>query len=256
MLRHACDAVSAIHPSLEQGRAVECPRRQMPSLLFDFRHGARPLLKTPVFTVVTILTLAIGIGSTSATFSLVNAALLRPLGFHDPDRLFIVWEGFPRAGSAKVPAATPDYLDLVREQRSFTALAAHRCDTIELGGPGDPQRIDITRASAELFPLLGAEPLIGRVFTRAEDVPGHDVVVLSHRLWQRVFAGRQTVVGETVHLDRRPFIVIGVMPASFEFPRRGPAFNSAPAEAWIRLRSRPLTKRRAAAALSTTSSAA
>jgi predicted permease len=104
---------------------------------------------------------------------------------------------------------------------------------MELGGPGEPQRIEVTRSSAELFPLLGVEPLIGRVFTRAEDTPGHDVVVLSHRFWQRVFSGRTTVVGETVRLDRRPFVIIGVMPVSFEFPRRGPIFNGTPADAWI-----------------------
>jgi MacB-like periplasmic core domain len=98
-----------------------------------------------------------------------------------------------------------------------------------------------------LFPLLGIEPLIGRVFTRPEDTPGHDVVVLSHRLWQRVLSGRRTVVGETVRLDHGPFVVIGMMPASFEFPRRGHNFNSTPAEAFL-LRSRRSTRRRGAVA--------
>jgi hypothetical protein len=144
----------------------------MRSLLFDLHHAARTLMKTPVFAVVTILTLAIGIGSSSATFSLVNAALVKPLSFHDPDRLVLVWEGFPKAGADKVPAAAPDFLDLTRDQRSFTALAAHRCDSMELGGAGESQRIEVTRSSAELFPVLGVEPLIGRVFTRAEDSPG------------------------------------------------------------------------------------
>ena len=154
----------------------------MPSLLFDLRLAARALTKTPVFTVVTIVTLALGIGSSSATFSLVNAALLKSLAFHDPNQLVIVWEGFPKAGAVKVPAAVPDFLDLTRQQHSFTALAAYRCSTMELVGAGPSQRIEVTRSSAELFSLLGVAPLIGRVFTRAEDSPGHDVVVLSYGL--------------------------------------------------------------------------
>ena len=87
--------------------------------------------------------------------------------------------------------------------------------------------------SAELFPVLGVSAAIGRTFTASEDAPGHDVVVLSYGLWQRLFGGRPDIVGETVRLDRRPFEVIGVMPESFEFPKRGPLFNGTPAQAWI-----------------------
>ena len=205
----------------------------MRALWFDLHQAVRALIRSPAFTSITIFTLALGIGSSSATFSLVNTALLKPLGFHDPDRLLIVWSGFPKAHNDKVPASAPDFLDLRRGQRAFSAVAAYRCTTMELTGSGEPQQIEVTRSNAELFPLLGVEPVMGRVFTRAEDAPGHDVVVLSHRLWRRVFAGRTTIVGETIRLDRRPFVIVGVMPRSFEFPMRGPLFNSTPAEAWV-----------------------
>ena len=205
----------------------------MRALWLDLHQAVRALSKTPAFISITIFTLALGIGSSSATFSLVNTALLKPLGFHDPDRLLIVWSGFPKAGNDKVPASAPDFLDLRRGQRSFTVVAAYRCTTMELTGAGEPQQIEVTRSSAELFPLLGATPVMGRVFTHIEDAPGHDVVVLSHRLWRRVFAGRATIVGETIRLDRRPFVIVGVMPPSFDFPMRGPVFNSTPAEAWV-----------------------
>ena len=205
----------------------------MSSLAFDLRHAVRMLAKAPAFTIVTILTLGLGIGANAATFSLVDAALLKPLGYHDPDRLALVYEGIPQAGLPKLPASPPDLVDFKRYQTSFSGVAAFRSTSIELSGGHDPQRIAVARVSAELFPVLGVSPAIGRTFTPAEDAPGHEVVVLSYRLWQRLFNGRPDIVGETVRLDRRPFEVIGVMPESFDFPKRGPVFNGTPAQAWI-----------------------
>jgi putative ABC transport system permease protein len=205
----------------------------MSSLAFDLRHAVRMLAKAPAFAVVTILTLGLGIGANTATFSLVNAALLKPLGYHDPDRLALVYEGIPQASLPKLPASPPDLLDFKRYQTSFSGVAAFRSASIELSTGREPQRIDIARVSAELFPVLGVSPAIGRTFTPSEDAPGRDVVVLSYRLWQRLFSGRPDIVGETMRLDRRPFEVIGVMPESFEFPKRGPVFNGTPAQAWI-----------------------
>jgi len=205
----------------------------MSSLAFDLRHAVRMLAKAPAFTIVTILTLGLGIGANTATFSLVNTALLTPLGYHDPDRLALVYEGIPQASLPKLPASPPDLLDFKRYQTSFSGVAAFRSSSIELSGGHEPQRIDIARVSAELFPVLGVNAVIGRTFTSSEDAPGHDVVVLSYGLWQRLFGGRPDIVGATVRLDRRPFEVIGIMPESFEFPKRGPVFNGTPAQAWI-----------------------
>jgi len=205
----------------------------MSSLAFDLRHAVRMLAKAPAFTIVTILTLGLGIAANTATFSLVNAALLKPLDFHDPDQLTLVYEGIPLASLPKLPVSPPDLMDFKRYQTSFSGVAAFRSASIELSGGHEPQRIDIARVNAELFPVLGVNPVVGRTFTELEDAPGHDVVVLSYRLWQRLFSGRPSIVGETVRLDRRPFQVIGVMPESFEFPKRGPVFNGTPAQAWI-----------------------
>jgi putative ABC transport system permease protein len=204
----------------------------MGSLLFDLRHAARTLVKAPVFTAVTVLTLALGIGANSAMFSLVNAALLAPMGFADADRLVMIHEGIPQAGMPKIPASVPDIVDLEALQQSFSGLGVYRGGAVELSGRGEPRRLATTRVSASLFPLLGVEPMLGRHFTEQEDTPGHDVAILSYAAWQSIFNGSPEAVGATVSLDRRPFTVVGVMPASFEFPRRGPQFNAEPADLW------------------------
>src|SRR5918992_265712 len=137
----------------------------MNSLLFDLRHAVRTLLEAPVFTVVTILTLAFGIGANSAMFSLVNAALLRPLGFADPDRLVAIHEGIPQANLPKMPASAPDILDPQQYQQSFTAVAAYRENPMELSGRGEPERLTVVKVEPALFRLLDVEPLLGRTFT-------------------------------------------------------------------------------------------
>jgi putative ABC transport system permease protein len=239
--RAAVDLVQSVPRAHAQARRRQVARSAlshrkegaMSSLVFDLRHAIRMLLRAPVFTVVTMMILALGIGANSATFSLVNAALLRPLEFRDPNRLVLVYEGIPLADLPKMTFSPPDFVDFSQYQRSFSQVAAYDCDTMELSGHGEPRRLDITRASAELFPLLGVEPIAGRTFSTSEDRPGHDVAVLSYGLWQRIFAGRLDAIGSTVRLDRRPFQVIGVMPATFEFPKRGPVSNGTPAEAWV-----------------------
>jgi putative ABC transport system permease protein len=203
------------------------------SLLFDFRHSVRTLLKAPVFTTVTILTLALGIGANSAMFSLVNAALLRPLGYVEPERLMFIYEGFPQANLPKFPGSAPDIIDMRQYQRSFSRLAAFDEQEMELSGHGQPQRLTTVRVESDLFPMLGVAPILGRTFRPEEDRPGVTVAVLGYPLWQRLFNGRPEAVGAVVRLDRRPYTVVGVMPASFEFPKRGPQFNGTPADLWV-----------------------
>jgi predicted permease len=197
----------------------------------DLRFALRRLRKSPGFAVVTILTLALGIGANTAVFSLVNATLLRPLPFDDPDRLVFVYEGFQNAGIVKIPNSPPDIVDFRRIQRSYESVGAYRVGEYELGGVGtEPERVDGARVSADLFHVLGIQPAIGRGFTDADDRPGADVVILSDRLWRRRFGGRSDALGATVVVDRRPHLVIGVMAEGLEFPPSGPVFNGTPAD--------------------------
>jgi predicted permease len=205
----------------------------MGSLIFDLRHAARTLLKAPVFAAVTVVTLALGIGANTAMFSLVNAALLRPLGYADPDRLLLIHEGIPQANMPKLPASAPDIIDIRQHQQSFSAIAAYTTQEMELSGRGQPERLTAVRVEPPLFPLLGVEPIAGRTLANDEDRQGVDVAVLSYPLWQRLFNGAPDAVGAVVHLDRRAYAIVGVMPASFEFPKRGARFNGTPADIWI-----------------------
>jgi putative ABC transport system permease protein len=203
----------------------------MRSLLFDLRHGLRALVKAPGFTVVTILTLALGIGANSAIFTLVNAALVRPLGFADPDRLMLVYEAIPGSGRDRFGVSPADYGDLLESQRSFAALGAYRTATVELSGGGEPEQVDAAAISPPLFDVLAVKAADGRTFLADEDPSS---AIISHGLAMRHFAGRPAV-GATIAIDRRPFTVVGVMPAEFEFPRRGASSNATPADVWMPL---------------------
>lgn len=196
----------------------------------DLRYVLRTVRRKPAFALVVVLTLGFGIGLTTATFSIVNAALIRPLGFADPERLVALHERF---GVQDVPFSPPDFLDLQRDQQSFEHVAAYANVPLELSGRSEPIRIDAAKVSAGLFSLLGVGPLLGRDFRPEEDRPGTDVAVLSWGLWQSRYGGDHSIVGQTVTLDRRPYTVIGVMPPGFEFPRRGPQSNNKPASIWV-----------------------
>jgi predicted permease len=199
----------------------------------DFRYALRGLRKKPAFAAVVILTLGFGTAINTATFSIVNAALIRPLGFAEPERLVALNEGLGGFEGAIPPFSAPDFLDLQRDQRSFEGVAAYTNVPFELSGRGEPIRIDGTKVSSNLFSLLGVQPLIGRDFRPDEDRPGMNVAVLSWGLWQMRYGGDRSIVGQTVSLDRRPYTVIGVMPAGFEFPRPGPQWNNSPASVWV-----------------------
>ena len=206
----------------------------MRSLLFDLRYGVRALVKAPAFTIVTILTLALGIGANSAIFTLVNAALVRPLGFADPERLMLVYESIPPSGVERFDVSPADYLDMVQYQHSFSNLGAYRTVTAELSGGGEPEQIDAAEITSSLFDVLGVKAAEGRTFLAAEDQAQSNVAIISHALWTRRFGGR-SAIGSAIAIDRRPVTVVGVMPAGFEFPRRGASSNATPADAWMPL---------------------
>ena len=206
----------------------------MGSLLFDLRHSARALLSSPVFTAVTVITLALGIGANSAIFSLVNAVLLRPIGYQDPERLMMIHEIIPESRVPRFGVSPVDYLDLDQYQPSFTDLGVYRTRTMELSGSGVPESISVAQTSAAVFPLLGVNAAEGRTFLPAEDQSEQAVAVISEALRRRRFAA-SSPIGERITLDRRPYTIVGVMPAGFEFPKRGPQFNSTPAEVYLPL---------------------
>jgi putative ABC transport system permease protein len=205
----------------------------MRSLAFDVRHGFRALCKAPAFTFVTVATLALGIGANSAIFSLVNAVLVRPLGYHAPDRLMLVYEAIPESGMARFDVSPPDYLDLVQYQQVFSAMGAYRTRSFELSGAGDPEQIDAAEVTTTLFAVLGSDAAHGRTFV-ADDERESNVAVISHGLWMRRFGGGDPL-GAAIVLDRRPYTIVGVMPASFEFPKRGASSNAEPADVWLPL---------------------
>jgi putative ABC transport system permease protein len=199
----------------------------------DLRYALRTLGRSPGFAVVVAVTLGLGIGINTATFSIINAALIKPLGFADPDRLIAIQEQIVGYEFDEGPFSPPDFLGLQRDQQSFSGIGAFLNLSLELSEGEQPVRVDAAKVSWSLFPLLGVPPLHGRTFSPDEDRPGADVAVLSWPLWQARFGGDPTVVGTSISLDRRPYTVIGVMPAAFEFPRRGPMLNNKPADVWV-----------------------
>ncbi len=207
----------------------------MGSLKADTRHAVRALAKAPIFTAVTVVTLALGIGANSAIFSLVNAVLLRPLGYVKPERLMLIYEGFRGSPLARVGVSPPDFGDLTALQRSYSNIGAYRTTHYELSGAGEPEQITAVRLTPSVFPILGVAAAHGRTFLESEDRPGQDVAVLSYGLWRRRYGGDPNVVGRTITLDRRPYTVVGIMPASFQFPKRGPQVNGEPAQIWTPL---------------------
>lgn len=206
----------------------------MGTLTFDLRHAARALAKSPVFTAVTVLTLALGIGANSAIFSLVNAVLLRPIGYQDPERLMMIHEVIPESKVPRFGVSPADYLDLDQYQGSFTDLGVYRTKSVELSGTGNPESVAIAETSAAVFPLLGVGAAEGRTFLPAEDQSNEAVAVISEALRRRRYAA-SSPIGERILLDRRPFTIVGVMPAGFEFPKRGPQFNGQPADVFLPL---------------------
>jgi putative ABC transport system permease protein len=186
--------------------------RWLHELTQDLRFGARSMLRTPGFTAVALIALALGIGANTAIFSVVNAVLLRPLAYRDPDRLVTLLH------DGENPVAPANYLDWRDQSRSFETMAAADYWTPNLTGVDPPEHLWALQVTQNLMPMLGVEPLFGRLFAPGEDQRGAEhVVVLSYRLWQRRFAGDRSVLGRAITLNGEPYTVIGVMPGEFRF---------------------------------------
>jgi putative ABC transport system permease protein len=188
----------------------------MNSILQDLRYAFRSLRKTPAFTAVAVITLALGIGANTAIFSIVDAVLLRPLPFPEPDRLVQIWPGGgPDVGKSH---SYPDVADWRTMSHSFSGIATYRPESFALTGDGEPLHVRGSVVSANLMDVLGIAPALGRSFSPADDRPGPRTVVLSDGLWRRRFGGDAGIVGRSVLVDGRSFRVSGVMPAGFQFP--------------------------------------
>ena len=190
-------------------------------LLQDTRYGLRLLRKSPGFTTVAVLTLALGIGANTAIFSVVNAVLLSPLPYANANRLVLVKEVLRLSGPQRTNVSGPDISQIQKLNHVFDGVGGFRVWTYEFSGAGEPQRVTADRISSSLFDVLGVQPVLGRVFTTEEEQFGHQAVILSYGLWQRRFGGTPSVLGQTVNLDRKAYTVVGVMPQSFVFPLPG-----------------------------------
>lgn len=193
----------------------------METLLKDLRYGVRMLAKKPVFTLVVVAALALGIGANTAIFSVVNSLLLRPLPYRDPDRLVMVWMDNTRLKVDQDIHSYANYADYRDQNQSFEQLATFVGISVNLTGDGEPERVIGLAASRSLFEVAGVDPIIGRTFSPDEEVPGQDrVVVLGYGLWQRRFGGDASVLGQEISLSDVKRTVIGVMPPGFMFPHR------------------------------------
>jgi predicted permease len=190
------------------------------TFLRDLQYGVRILGRNPGFAAAAILTLALGIGANTAIFSVVEAVLLRPLPYADPDRLEAIHIEVPQFPDSPSMAVRPrDYLEWLRYDTGFSALSLFGATAMNLTGEGEPERLDALRVSANLFSVLGVQPERGRAFLPGEDVLGRGgVVMLSHDFWMRRFGGDASVLNRPIALDGRPYIVTGILPANFLFP--------------------------------------
>lgn len=204
------------------------------SLYRDLKIAFRHLLKTLGFAITAVLMLALGIGASTAIFSIVEGVLLRPLPFPQPDRLMVVadiLEGAQVGGNNEAGVTVPDIRNYTRDTHSFTSLGGYQGAGFELSGSGEPAMVNGTRMSGGVLPALGVQPLMGRVFTQEEDDRHQQVVVLSYSTWQNRFQGDPNILNKKILLDRKPYVVIGVMPRNFEFPLQPGHLNRS--ELWV-----------------------
>ncbi|HKO05888.1 MAG TPA: ABC transporter permease [Candidatus Acidoferrales bacterium] len=221
----------------------------MQTLWQDLRQGLRAMAKNPGFTLVAMLTLALGIGANTAIFSVVNAVLLRALPYPDSGRLVALWGVNDRTGDSQRAVSYPDFEDLRAQSRTLEGAAAYNDDTATLTGIGEPLHLHDGVVSAALFKVLGVSPQLGRGFLPEEDNPGTRVVVLSDRLWREKFGADSAIIGRALTLNGHSYTVVGVLPPAFQFP-----LDSDPRDLWTTMGvyrvsddgDKPMTERRGA----------
>jgi hypothetical protein len=198
----------------------------------DVRHAFRQMLASPGFALTAILSLGLGIGATTAIFSVVEGVLLRPLPFKDPSQLVTLSTDIQGISSTGIQGVTaPDIRAYQRDAQAFENMGGFQPLNYELSGSGEPAQINASRLNAGVFPALGVAPFMGRVFTQQEDDQSQQVVVLGYETWQHRFHGDSGILGSKILLDRKPYVVIGVMPPKFEFPLLPGHLNQS--ELWV-----------------------
>ena len=202
----------------------------------DLRFGARTLRRNPGFAAIAVLTLALGIGANAAIFSVVNAVLLRPLPWREPDRAVMIWSKW--VSFDKTWVAEGEVLDYRKRSRTLSEVAAWSDGQVNLTGDGEPERVAAANVTANLFPVLGVQPMVGRAFSAAEDLPnGPNVVVLGFGLWKRRYASDPSIVGRSILINGQSFQVLGVMPPDFVLPTDFQ--NPEPSQLWMPLQIDP-----------------
>ena len=187
----------------------------------DLRYGARMLWKRPAFTVIAVITLALGIGANTAIFSVVNGVLLRPLPFKEPDRLVRVYTEFPTMNLRNFWMSVPEFLDIQKEAKAWEAIGAWSVGGVNVSAAAtsEPFRVTSARVTGSLIDTLGVAPRLGRNFLSEEQQPnGANAAIITHSLWQRAFGGQSDIIGKQIRVNAQPFSIVGVMPPDYAFP--------------------------------------
>src|ERR671927_427097 len=201
----------------------------MENLLKDLRYGVRSFLKGPGFLVISVATLALGIGATTAMFTVVNSVLLRPLQFPEPDRIVLFYGINPRQGITQSNMSMPDIVDWQKQTSSFEQIAAFFSGGLFLTAGDETERVRGSGVSSDFFPLFKTNPLYGRTFQAADMQQGVEpVIVISYALWQRRFGGAANVVNSKVTVNGKAATIVGVMPAGFNYPDESEAWTAFP----------------------------
>ncbi|MCI0661392.1 MAG: ABC transporter permease, partial [Acidobacteria bacterium] len=202
----------------------------MQTLWQDLRYGPRMLLKRPGFTLIALLTLALGVGANTAIFSVVSGVLLRPLPYKEPAQLVRVYSEFPTMNLRRFWVSAPEYLDIQKEAKSWESIGAWAAGGVNVSTTSEPIRVTSARITRSLIDTLGVQPAQGRNFTPEEDrVNGPNVTIISHSLWQKAFGGQTNIIGQQVRINTQPVTIVGVMPQGYFFP---PGSND-PIDVWI-----------------------
>jgi putative ABC transport system permease protein len=191
----------------------------MERVFADIRYAARVLIKRPLFTIVAVVTLALGIGANTAIFSVVNAVVLSPLPFHEPDRLVVIWSRQAQSSATELPISYPDYVDYKEQSRSFEQMAALRMAPVNLTDGNEPERITGARVTANFLSTLGIRPILGRDFREEEAQPGAaPVALMGYDLWQQRFGASPDILDKPLSVDGKSYAIIGILPKGFSYP--------------------------------------